>query len=119
VRRISSLLFFLMVAIPAIAQQTEKITPPIPKPLLCQSGLQRDWKKAIWRAPLHIALSAPVAGVSLVIPPLGKKYVQARVQAEAHDLKDESDTCMKATIDLYTQTALVRAVLRMYGITIP
>jgi hypothetical protein len=82
---------------------------------VCQSGLQKDWKKAIWRAPLHIAVSAPVAATTLVIPPLGKKYIQARTQAEQHDLKDGSDTCMKATIDLYTQTALVRAVLRMYG----
>jgi hypothetical protein len=89
-------------------------------PAICPSaGLQKDWKKAVWRVPLHIALSAPVAAASLVIPPLGKKYVRSRIRAEERDAARGSDTCMKATIDLYSQTALVRAVLRMYGIRLP
>lgn len=102
------------------ASVAEAQTPaPAPAPAVCSTGLQKDWKKAIWRAPLHIALSAPVAAASLVIPPLGKKYVQVRTDAEQRDRARGTDTCMKATIDLYTQTALVRAVLRIYGIRLP
>jgi len=85
-------------------------------PTLCPSLLQKDWKKAVWRVPLHILLSAPVAAVTVVIPPLGKKYVRARIRAEQNDAARGLDTCMKATIDLYSQTALVRAILRMYGV---
>jgi hypothetical protein len=103
-------------ALPAAAQTT---TPPLTPPPVCQTGLQKDWKKAIWRAPLHILVSAPVAVGSLVIPSLGKAYVRARSKAEERDRARGSDTCMKAAIDLYTQTALVRATLRMYGIKTP
>jgi hypothetical protein len=85
---------------------------------MCQTGLQKDWKKAIWRAPLHILVSAPVAAISFVIPPVGKAYVRVRMQAEERDRSRGTDTCMKAAIDLYSQTALVRAVLRMYGIRV-
>ncbi|SRR5260370_36571166 len=81
-----------------------------------QCSLQRDWKKAIWKVPLHIALSAPVAAASLTVPPIGKKYVRWRIRAEMHDLCANRDTKMKAEIDLYSQTALPRAVLRLYRI---
>jgi hypothetical protein len=78
--------------------------------------LFRDWKKAIWKAPLHILLSAPVAAVSLIVPPLGKKYIAWRAQAEKNDEDSGRDTSEKATIDLYSQTALVKGAMRVYGI---
>ncbi len=60
-----------------------------------------------------------MAAASTVVPPLGEKYVRWRVRAEQRDAARKQDTCMKATIDLYSQTALVRSVLRMYGIKLP
>jgi hypothetical protein len=86
---------------------------------VCPSPLQKDWKKAVWRVPLHIALSLPVTAATVVIPPVGKKFVRWRTKAETKDVAQHLDTCMKATIDLYSQTALVRAMLKMYGITVP
>jgi hypothetical protein len=76
----------------------------------------KDWKKAIWKAPLHVLLSAPVAAVSAVVPPIGKKYVKWRTRAEGDDESTGRDTPEKARIDLYTQTVLVRKVLEIYGI---
>lgn len=97
------LLFILLVAIPVRAQ----------------NGLAKDWKKAIWRTPLHIALSAPVTVATFVVPPVGVKYVVWRTNAEAQHVVEGKDTPQKATIDLYTQTALVRSVLKLYHVTVP
>lgn len=72
----------------------------------------------MWRVPLHIAASAPVAAASLAVPPAGETFVCWRFRAEQQDLARHVDTCMKATIDFYSQTALVRAALRMYGISL-
>lgn len=77
---------------------------------------QRDWKKAIWRVPLHIAGSLPVAAASLIVPVAGEKYVHWRERAETEDQTAHRDTSVKSMIDLYSQTAIVRAVLRVYGI---
>jgi hypothetical protein len=74
-----------------------------------------DWKKAIWRAPLHMLGSLPVAGVSLLIPPIGKTYLAWRTKAEAADVAAGRDTPEKGQIDLYTQTALVVRVLNIWG----
>lgn len=103
-------LFLLICAVPASAQTAGSF---------CPASLSKDWKKAVWRVPLHIALSAPVAAGTLVIPPLGKKYIRWRVKAESKDIAQHADTCIKGTIDLYSQTALVRGVLRVYGIKAP
>jgi len=65
---------------------------------------------------LHILGSIPVAVASLVVPPLGKKYVKWRTEAEADDEEDGRDTPEKAKIDLLTQTVLVKGVLKIYGI---
>ena len=78
--------------------------------------LFHDWKRAIWRAPLHVLLSVPVAAASVVVPPLGKKYISWRARAEKDDNLTGRDSPEKAAIDLYTQTFLVRGVLRIYGI---
>lgn len=95
--------------------------PPRSAELLCPdtapNGLQRDWKKAIWRVPLHITLSLPFTAATIVVPPAGKAYVRWRVRAEKKDAAKGLDTCMKATIDLYSQTALPRSILKIYGIT--
>jgi hypothetical protein len=75
-----------------------------------------DWKRALWRAPLHILMSAPVAAASLIVPPAGKAYIAWREDAERQDFLAGRDSSEKATVDLYTQTALVRGVLKLYGI---
>lgn len=114
VTRISKLiLVFSLAASPAWAQ-----TAP-PAGSFCPSSLSKDWKKAVWRVPFHIALSVPVAASALVIPPLGTKYIRWRIKAESQDIAQHADTCMKGTIDLYSQTALVRGALRIYGIKTP
>ena len=100
----SAVLLLLLSAIPAQAQ-----TPVLGK----------DWKKAVWRVPLHIALSIPVAAGTLVVPPVGKAYVKWRIRAEQQDIASGSDTSGKAAIDLYSQTAIVRGVLKMYHIKVP
>ena len=87
-------------------------------PVQAQNGLAKDWKKAIWRSPLHILLSAPVTVATIVVPPVGKKWIQWRTSAEASHVVEGKDTPQKATIDLYTQTALVRRVLKFYHIQV-
>lgn len=77
---------------------------------------RKDWKRAIWRVPLHFALSTPVAVSSLVVPPLGKAYVNWRVKSEKQDVLSGRDTPSKASIDLYSQVVLVKGVLKIYGI---
>lgn len=77
---------------------------------------RKDWKRAIWRVPLHMALSAPVAASSLVIPPIGKSYVNWRVRSEKKDVAAGRDTPTKGSIDLYSQVTLVRGVLKIYGV---
>lgn len=77
-------------------------------------SLFKDWKRALWRAPLHLAASVPVAAVSLVVPPVGTKYVKWRVGAEADDQAAGRDTPEKAAVDLYTQTILVESVLKLW-----
>ena len=115
------LTFVASFALPAEAQLSS--SKPRSAELLCAdnapNGLQRDWKKAVWRVPLHIALSLPATAASFVVPPIGKRYVRWRIRAETKDAQDGADTCMKATIDLYSQTALPRAVLRIYGVKFP
>ena len=74
-----------------------------------------DWKRALWRAPLHLLGSLPVAAVSLVVPPVGTAYIGWRTRAEQDDQAAGRDTPEKAAIDLYTQTALVRGVLKVWG----
>ncbi len=76
----------------------------------------RDWKRALWRAPLHLLGSIPVAAASLIIPPLGKSYINWRTRAEQKDVFFKRDTAEKAEVDLYTQTVLVRGILGIYGI---
>jgi hypothetical protein len=78
--------------------------------------LPSDWKKAIWRSPLHIAGSIPVAAATIAIPPIGKKYIRWRTREEAHHVITGQDTPGKSEMDLYSQTALVRRVLRLYKI---
>jgi hypothetical protein len=95
---------FLFCLTPAFAQ-----TPAI---------LGKDWKRAIWLAPPHILLSAPVAAVTVIVPPIGKKYVCWRVRAEQADAHSGRDTSGKAAIDLYSQTALPVAVLKIYRIKV-
>ena len=85
-------------------------------PACAQNGLAKDWKRAVWRVPVHIALSLPVTAATMVVPPLGKKYVGWRTRAEANHVATGHDTPQKATIDLYTQTALPRRVLKWYHI---
>ena len=70
----------------------------------------------ILKAPLHILASIPVAAVTIVAPPVGKKYVKWRTAAEADDVEDGFDTPVKAKIDLTSQTVLVKTVLKAYGI---
>lgn len=77
-------------------------------------SLFSDWKRAVLRAPLHLALSAPVAAASLVVPPLGKAYVGWRAQAEADDEASGRDTAEKAQVDLWSQTVLVNKVLSIW-----
>jgi hypothetical protein len=79
----------------------------------------KDWKRAFWRAPMHLLFSAPIAAASLAVPPLGKKYIAWRTKAEKADEAAGRDTPEKAQVDLYSQTALVRGVLRIYGIKPP
>lgn len=81
-----------------------------------QCSDKRDWKRAIWRVPLHFVLSSPVAATSFVIPPLGKKYVNWRIASEKNDVAGGRDTPMKASIDLYSQVALVKGALWVYRI---
>lgn len=76
-------------------------------------AFQRDWKRAVWRTPLHIAMSVPVAAATVVVPAVGRKYVRWRIAAEHADQTEGLDTAMKAAIDLYSQTALVNAVLKL------
>jgi hypothetical protein len=61
-------------------------------------------------------LSLPVAGISLVVPPIGKAYVNKRIAAEKADVAAGRDTPTKGSIDLYSQVSLVRGVLKIYGI---
>jgi hypothetical protein len=75
----------------------------------------KDVGRAVWRAPLHILGSIPVAAVSLIIPPLGQKYVNWRIGAEQADEATGRDSPEKSQVDLYTQTALVKAVLKVWG----
>lgn len=77
---------------------------------------RKDWKRAIWRVPLHMALSAPVAASSFVVPPIGKGYVNWRIRSEKRDVASGRDTGTKGSIDLYSQVALVRGVLKIYRI---
>ena len=77
---------------------------------------RKDWKRAIWRVPMHIILSAPVAAGSLVIPPLGRAYVNWRIRSEKTDVATGKDSPMKASVDLYSQVSLVRGALKLYGI---
>lgn len=72
----------------------------------------------IFKAPAHFLASLPVAAVSLVVPPVGKKYVKWRKEAEADDLEAGRDTAEKAKIDLASQTIAVKGVLRLWGIKI-
>lgn len=87
-------------------------------PVRAQNGLAPDWKRAIWRVPLHIALSLPVTAATVVVPPVGKAYVEWRERAEAGHVTQGSDTPQKATIDLYTQTALPRRILKLYHVKV-
>jgi hypothetical protein len=73
-----------------------------------------DWKRAILRAPLHILGSLPVAAVALIAPPVGEAYVSWRSLAEQADEAAGRDTPEKAAIDLYSQTALVKAALKVW-----
>lgn len=75
----------------------------------------KDWKRAIWRAPLHILGSLPVAAVSLIVPPVGDAYMAWRQAAEHDDEVAGRDTPEKAEVDLYTQTALVKVALKVWG----
>lgn len=74
-----------------------------------------DWKRAVWRAPLHILGSLPVAAVALIAPPVGDAYVAWRIAAEKADEAAGRDTPEKAQVDLYSQTALVYAALKAWG----
>lgn len=87
-------------------------------PVYGQNGLAPDWKRAIWRVPLHIALSLPVTAATVVVPPVGKAYVEWRERAEVHHVVVGSDSPQKATIDLYTQTALPRSILKLYHVKV-
>jgi hypothetical protein len=78
----------------------------------------KDWKRALWRAPLHLLMGATIAPVALVMPPLGRRYVRWRTRAEQEDMQMGRDTPEKAEIDLYTQTIPVRLVLKIWGISI-
>ena len=76
--------------------------------------LFRDWKRAFWRAPLHLLGSLPVAAASLVVPPIGRAYVEWRARAEQADVDEGRDTPEKSEIDLYGQTVLVSSVLKVW-----
>lgn len=78
--------------------------------------VRKDWKRAIWRVPMHMALSVPVAASSLVIPPIGRAYVNWRIRAEKNDVASGKDSPMKASVDLYSQVTIVRGTLKLYGI---
>ena len=77
---------------------------------------RKDWKRAIWRVPLHMMMSAPVAASSLVLPPIGRAYVNWRFRAEKRDVAEGKDSPMKASVDLYSQVSLVRGTLKLYGV---
>jgi hypothetical protein len=70
----------------------------------------------IFKAPIHFLGSIPIAAVSLVAPPVGKKYVRWRKEAEEDDVEAGRDTPEKAKIDLTSQTIAVKGVLRIWGI---
>jgi hypothetical protein len=70
----------------------------------------------IFKAPIHFIGSIPVAAVSLVAPPVGKRYVRWRKEAEQDDVENDRDTPEKAKIDLASQTIAVKGVLRLWGI---
>lgn len=70
----------------------------------------------IFKAPLHLLGSIPIAAVSLVAPPVGSLYVNWRTEAEQDDIEGGRDTPEKAKIDLASQTVLVKGVLRIWGI---
>lgn len=78
--------------------------------------VRKDWKRAIWRVPMHMLLSTPVAASSLVIPPIGRAYVNWRIRAEKNDVAMGQDSPMKASVDLYSQVTIVRGTLKLYGI---
>jgi hypothetical protein len=78
-------------------------------------SLPKDWKRAFYRAPLHLLMAAPVAAVALVVPPVGRRYIRWRTRAEQEDVMMGRDTPEKSEIDLYTQTAPVAAVLKIWG----
>jgi hypothetical protein len=69
----------------------------------------------IFKAPLHFLGSIPVAAVTLVAPPVGRKYVDWRRRAEREDINDGRDTIEKAKIDLASQTIAVKAVLKWHN----
>jgi hypothetical protein len=81
-------------------------------------NLPRDWKRAFWRSPLHIVASLPVAAATFVVPPVGKRYVRWRTEAEANHVLQGKDTPGKAEVDLYGQTIFVRKVLGIYHIRV-
>jgi hypothetical protein len=64
----------------------------------------------IFKAPLHILASVPIAAAALVVPPIGKRYVAWRAKSERADQVAGRDTPEKAKIDLWSQTALVKGV---------
>ena len=75
----------------------------------------KDYKRAVWRVPLHIALSLPFAALALPLPMMGRKYIAWRERSEQDDVTAGRDTPEKAAIDLYSQTALVDSVLKVWG----
>lgn len=75
----------------------------------------KDWKRALWRAPLHLLGSLPVALIALVVPPIGAAYVKWRQSAEDADVAANRDTVEKALVDFYTQTVFVSNVLKLWG----
>lgn len=73
-----------------------------------------DLHRAVWRVPLHLLLSIPVAAAAAVVPPAGKAYIHWRERAETADLATGRDSAAKSAVDLYSQTALVRATLTLW-----
>ena len=59
-----------------------------------------------------------MALASIVVPPLGCKYVNWRRAAEYDDILGGRDTVEKARIDLVSQTVLVKGVLGVWGIKV-
>lgn len=72
-----------------------------------------DRRRAILRAPLHVLLSVPFALGSIVKSDVGEDYIEWRTRAEKDDFNSGRDSARKAKVDLVTQTALVRGVLKI------